>query len=193
MVGLTDGLKKVNKSLFSYDILNLVSEKGKMLAKLRKIKIKTDLVAKDYASTIGSALGKTLANIKDYDNAGDFAFDLSKKAAITGTIKLIATKFPILAIMMITGGYSLTFYQLYNNDVIDNELKLKQIGLMTLDMGTKVGASLLGAVVGQTLIPIPIVGAFIGSVFGGFVGSVGATTLVEGLETIHFNHMVDNL
>ena len=95
--------------------------------------------------------------------------------------------------MMITGGYSLTFYQLYNNDVIDNELKLKQIGLMTLDMGTKVGASLLGAVVGQTLIPIPIVGAFIGSVFGGFVGSVGATTLVEGLETIHFNHMVDNL
>ena len=42
MVGLTDGLKKVNKSLFSYDILNLVSEKGKMLAKLRKIKIKTE-------------------------------------------------------------------------------------------------------------------------------------------------------
>ena len=47
-------------------------------------------------STIGSALGKTLANIKNYDNAGDSVFDLYKKAAITGTIKFIATKFPIL-------------------------------------------------------------------------------------------------
>ena len=48
-----------------------------------------------------------------------------------------------------------------------------------MDMGTNVGATLLGAVIGKTLIQIPIVGAFIGIVFGGLVGSVGATTLVE--------------
>jgi len=70
---------------------------------------------------------------------------------------------------------------------------MKQIGLMTIDMGTRIGSSLLGAIVGQTLIPIPLVGAFIGSVFGGFVGHVGATTLVQSLETINFDIMVEKL
>ena len=38
---------------------------------------------------------------------------------------------------------------------------------------TTVGSSILGALTGQALIPIPIVGALIGGVIGGFLGDKG--------------------
>lgn len=39
--------------------------------------------------------------------------------------------------------------------------------------GATVGTSIVGAIVGQALIPIPVVGALFGTVIGGMIGEKG--------------------
>lgn len=46
------------------------------------------------------------------------------------------------------------------------------LGIM-IGATTTVGSSLLGAMTGQVLIPIPVFGALIGGVIGGFIGEKG--------------------
>jgi phage tail tape-measure protein len=42
-----------------------------------------------------------------------------------------------------------------------------------LNTTTTVGTSILGAITGQMLIPIPVLGALIGSIIGGYIGDKG--------------------
>lgn len=44
------------------------------------------------------------------------------------------------------------------------------MGNMGIDTASSVGSGLLGAFIGQSLIPVPVLGAFIGGVIGGLVG-----------------------
>lgn len=55
-----------------------------------------------------------------------------------------------------------------------------------LSTTTTVGTSILGAITGQMLIPIPFVGALIGSVIGGFIGEKGGKHINSWIEKKKF-------
>lgn len=51
---------------------------------------------------------------------------------------------------------------------------------------TALGTGLLGATIGQSLIPVPVLGAFIGGLVGGFIGELGTRTITSLIETSRF-------
>ena len=54
-----------------------------------------------------------------------------------------------------------------------NMKKAKQIGKDTVSAVGSVGSSVAGMMIGQSLIPIPFLGVFVGGVIGGFLGQTG--------------------
>jgi hypothetical protein len=129
-----------------------------------------DITLTDQFSTVGGALGKCLADIKKYDSVGDFMFDFSKKTVINGTFNYIATNIPLVGILLATGGYTYTMYHIFSNKIVNKKKKLQKVGFLTFDIASTFGTGLLGAVVGQTFIPIPFLGAFLGGFVGSFIG-----------------------
>ena len=55
------------------------------------------------------------------------------------------------------------------------------------------GSSVLGAIVGQTLIPIPFLGALVGTVVGGMLGERGCRQVTSMIEQDRFIVVVDFL
>lgn len=47
---------------------------------------------------------------------------------------------------------------------------LKDFGNLAIVASTSVGTSIVGGMLGQILIPIPVLGALIGTAIGGFLG-----------------------
>jgi len=135
----------------------------------------------DHIGTVGGALGKCLADIKNYDSAGDFMFDLSKKSFINGTFNYIATNIPLIGIMFASGGYTYSMYSIFSNKNVNKKKKFQEIGFMTVDTASSLGSGLLGATIGQSVIPIPFVGAFIGGFIGGFIGELGSRAILNKL------------
>ena len=115
-------------------------------------------------------MGKCLADIDKYDTVTDFVFDISKRSVISGTFNYVATKIPVLGILFVTGGFSLTLFGIFSNDSVNYNKKFQQVGYVTFDVASTIGTGLLGAAVGQALIPVPFLGAFLGAFVGGFVG-----------------------
>ena len=182
MDGHISFLKEVNIVLFSYEILNIVSDKGKLAKKLRSSPTQLkNITLTDHVGTVGGVLGKCLADIKKYDSVGDFVFDLSKKSIVNGTFNYIATNIPLLGILFATGGYTMTLYNIFSNKIVNSKKKFQQIGYLTFDIASSFGTGLLGAVVGQSLIPIPFVGAFVGSFVGSFIGEIGGKAITSKL------------
>jgi phage tail tape-measure protein len=62
-----------------------------------------------------------------------------------------------------------------------------------LNTTTTVGSSILGAITGQMLIPIPVVGALIGSVIGGFIGEKSGKQLNSWIEKKKFMESIQCL
>lgn len=56
-----------------------------------------------------------------------------------------------------------------------------------------VGSTLGGIFVGQALIPVPFLGAFIGGVFGGFFGIKGVRKLTGTLAQFNFRDTISYL
>eukprot|EP00919_Chromeraceae_sp_WS-2016_P070049 GHVR01166085.1.p1 GENE.GHVR01166085.1~~GHVR01166085.1.p1 ORF type:complete len:127 (+),score=8.53 GHVR01166085.1:874-1254(+) len=121
-------------------------------------------------STVGGSLGKCLANIRKYKNVTDFMFDLTKNTAVGGTFNYLVSNVPIIGYLLVTGGYSISFYSIFSNQMSNRTKKIQEIGNITIDTASSIGSGILGAVIGQSLIPIPILGAFVGGVVGSFVG-----------------------
>ena len=48
---------------------------------------------------------------------------------------------------------------------------------ITIGSVTSIGSGLIGATIGQSLIPIPVLGASIGGLVGGFIGEFGARAI----------------
>jgi hypothetical protein len=72
--------------------------------------------------------------------------------------------------MFATGGYSFTLYSIFKNKDINKKKKFQQLGVVSVDIATSFGSGIVGAVVGQSLIPIPFLGAFVGGFVGSFIG-----------------------
>jgi hypothetical protein len=60
------------------------------------------------------------------------------------------------------------------------------LGNLTIDTASSVGSGILGAFVGQSLIPVPFLGAFIGGVVGGLVGELGGKAISKYLDKSRF-------
>jgi hypothetical protein len=120
-------------------------------------------------------------------------FDLSKRSIVNGTFNYIATNIPLIGIMFATGGYSYTLYSIFSNKIVNKKKKMQQVGFITVDMLSSFGTGMLGAVVGQSVIPIPILGAFIGGMVGGFIGELGAKVITSKLESHRFKEIIKNL
>jgi hypothetical protein len=121
-------------------------------------------------TTIGGSLGKCLADIKKYDSAGDFMMDLSKGAAISGSFNYLIYNVPLIGYLFVTGGYTYSFYSIFSNKYSTFHKKFQEMGNLTIDTASSLGSGILGAFIGQSLIPVPIVGAFVGGLVGGFIG-----------------------
>lgn len=115
-------------------------------------------------------MGKCLAEIDMYDNVGDFMVSLSKRTIIGGSFNYLIMSVPLLGYVFVTGGFSYTFYYIFSNQYANSDKKLRELRNVTIGSATSLGSGLLGATVGQSLIPIPVLGAFIGGLVGGFIG-----------------------
>jgi|JI10StandDraft_1071094.scaffolds.fasta_scaffold25825_2 hypothetical protein len=124
-------------------------------------------------ANLGGSIGKCLADINKYKDANHFLKDLSKNTIIGGSITYILTKVPILSYFMIAGGFTYTFYHTWNNKTTSNRKKVRQVGKVTVTAVGSVGSAVAGSMLGQALIPVPFLGAFVGGVIGGFLGQTG--------------------
>ena len=59
---------------------------------------------------------------------------------------------------------------------------MKELTGFCIKTGTTLGTSVLGGITGQMLIPIPILGALIGTVLGGYIGDKGGKHINSLME-----------
>lgn len=135
----------------------------------------------DHVSTVGGTLGRCLADIKHYNSMGEFVLDLSKRTIISGSFNYVATNIPLIGLIFVTGGFTYSFYYILSNQMVTKRRKMQDIGFMTLDAASSLGSGILGAVIGQSLIPIPFLGAFVGGLIGGFVGEAGGKKITNSI------------
>jgi hypothetical protein len=160
--------------------MSLVNDKNAMAKKLRNSPTELKTVTTTfYFSTMGGAMGKCLADINKYESVTDFVFDISKRSVVSGTFNYVASRVPLIGILFVTGGYSLTLFGIFSNESVNYSKKFQQVGYVTFDVASTIGTSLLGAAVGQALIPVPFLGAFLGAFVGGFVGEVGGKAIIK--------------
>lgn len=98
---------------------------------------------------------------------------MSKTTAIYGTISIMMAEVPIISYLIIAGGFTYSFYVTFKNGATSKIKKAKLIGNATLTAVGSIGSTIGGILLGQALLPIPFLGAFVGGVLGGFFGTKG--------------------
>lgn len=84
----------------------------------------------------------------------------------------ILSQVPILSYFVIAGGLTYTFYHTVNNKATSKTKKFKQFSKTTVTSAGSVGSAVAGMMLGQTLIPIPFLGAFVGVSLADFWGKL---------------------
>lgn len=120
--------------------------------------------------------------MKQYAQASDFFKDFSKRTILSKSINQLMLALPIIGFLLAAGTFVKGFYDVFSNHFSTNSRKLAEITGFLIKTGATVGTSILGAVVGQTLIPIPVVGALLGTVLGGMLGDRGWRTISSKIE-----------
>lgn len=131
--------------------------------------------------------------MKKYTEAADFFRDLSQRAVLAKSIQEIMQTFPIVGFLMAAGSFGRAFYQIFSNKFSTDSKKLAQITGFTIKTGATIGTSILGAFVGQALIPVPVVGALVGTVVGGLLGERGCREVTSMISSVKFENMIDYL
>lgn len=119
---------------------------------------------------MGGTIGRCLADIDNYKDASHFLVDLSKQTVVTGSMNYIVLQVPIVKYFFVAGGLSYTFYHTFSNEATSGSKKMKQLGSAGVTAVGSVGTAIAGMTIGQILIPVPFLGAFVGGVVGGFLG-----------------------
>lgn len=133
-------------------------------------------------ANFGGSVGKCLADVNKYKSANAFLLDLSTSTVIGGSFTYALTQVPILQYFIIAGGLTYTFYHTFSNKTTSTKKKMSQLGKTSVTAVGSVGSAVAGMMLGQTLIPVPFLGAFVGGVIGGFLGRTGTnlmTTLMS--------------
>mgnify|MGYP000843964081 FL=1 len=143
--------------------------------------------------TVGGSLGSCLANIGNYDSVGSFITDFSRKALISSSLNIMISRIPLFGYFLILGGFSLSFYNIFQNPIKSKKKKLRDVGNMLLGTTSSIGSGIVGGIFGSAFIPIPVLGLFIGSLVGGLVGGVTGNAFTSFLESNNFMNMIDSL
>lgn len=80
---------------------------------------------------------------------------------------------PIVNYFVIAGGFGYQFYKVAHKRAASHTYKAKSLGINGGRVAVGFAGGFLGMTVGQILIPVPGVGAFIGGVVGGAVFETG--------------------
>ena len=136
----------------------------------------------DGYANLGSTVGKCLADIHKYKDANHFLVDISKKTMVTGSMSYIIMEVPVMQYFFVAGGLTFTFYNTFKNEATNATEKMKQLSYSSITAIGSIGSAVAGMALGQILIPIPFLGAFIGGVVGGFFGEKGSKSLASALE-----------
>lgn len=80
---------------------------------------------------------------------------------------------PIVGFMLAAGSITKAFFRIFSNRFSTDTKKLSELTGFVVKAGATIGSSMVGAFLGQALIPVPIVGALVGTVVGGIVGERG--------------------
>ena len=78
--------------------------------------------------------------------------------------------FPLVGFLMAAGSFTKAFYRIFSNRFSTDSKKLTELTGFVIKAGATIGSSIVGGFLGQALIPIPVVGALVGTVVGGLVG-----------------------
>ena len=65
------------------------------------------------------------------------------------------------------------------NKMNSTDKKIKDFGSLAILASTSLGTSIAGGIIGQILIPVPVLGALIGTTIGGFLGERGSRKIVN--------------
>jgi uncharacterized membrane protein len=114
-------------------------------------------------------------------------------AAISGSMTAILSTIPMLGKLILLGGLSYQAADVLKNADIETKKKIEKIIGISFTMGVTVSTSLAGAVAGQVLIPIPILGAFVGATFGGIIGGYGTNAVTDKFQKFRVKRMISAL
>ena len=124
-------------------------------------------------TNLDGVIGRCLFLMKQYHQPSDFFKDFSKRAILSKSIDQIMLALPIIGFFIAAGTFAVEFYHIFSNHYSTDTKKLAELTGFLIKTGTTIGSSIIGAMVGQTLIPIQVVGALLGTVVGGMIGDRG--------------------
>jgi hypothetical protein len=119
--------------------------------------------------------------------------DLSKTTAIFSCFSLVLEEIPILGYFVVAGGFTYSFYRTLKNKATSSSKKMHEMGGATITAVGSIGSIVGGIFLGQALIPIPLLGAFVGGVVGGFCGTKGMRKINSFVERREFTGMISYL
>ena len=117
---------------------------------------------------VGSFLFKL---VQGKESVHKISKELARDAGSSVALTVLMSTMPFVAISIASVLGVKTINDLRNNEFISDHKKVTIISEVLARAGTKTAFAVGGAVVGQSLIPVPILGAFIGGVVGGFTAS----------------------
>jgi hypothetical protein len=124
-------------------------------------------VGKLASSVCNLAIGDFLYKLmKGKDDVRTITKDLVKDTSQYLALKVMIKSCPHLALAMATIIGIRTLNSVVQNEFIGREQKIERILNIFGKTGFRLGAAFGGALVGQALLPIPILGAFLGGVAG---------------------------
>lgn len=170
--------------------------KGKLFSDItsgssKHVPLTTQFIQGLGVSSAGSAFGALVYGIIERkEKTSALLVDFAKDSGSGIVIGILLNNVPYLgvSIVSILGVFGVT--SIFNNKLVKTSTRAKMIAETLAKNGAAIGMSIGGGIIGQMLIPIPIVGAFIGSAIGGFASSavVGVydlmTTSKISLETL---------
>jgi hypothetical protein len=141
----------------------------------------------------GGTLGKCLTDITKYADTSEFLKDISQRAILAHGFNTVFQKIPILGYLLIVGSLSYSFYGVMRNKLNSTDKKMKDFGSLAIVASTSIGTSIAGGLIGQLLIPVPVLGALIGTAIGGFLGERGSRKLIDSFEKKTFFELIQYL
>lgn len=175
-------------------IEGLLVKKNKLMESMRGAPTNAqELTMLRSMQTVGGSLGSCIANIGSYDSVGSFIADFSRRAIVSSSLNVMISRIPLFGYFLILGGFSLSFYNIFQNPVKSKKKKFRDVMNMLLGTTSSIGSGVIGGFFGSAFIPIPVLGLFIGSLVGGLVGGVTGNAFTNFLESSSFLNMIESL